>query len=782
MSRKLWNEGRVVGYSAYEMYVKRALAVDPETPVATEQEWLASSLAMGSSMVLRLPENSYATDTVQTDDGTLYTFECALPAESRLRAANTIIAAPFIGKALIKGLDYGTIHGIIDLDDGEGIWATKISQYGCGWKNSMNVGLLGTTTTAVTVGGQQAPTIDGEVIPIADLQRGDVVTYQPSGGAAAQYMWSNSGSAGHWTALNVAFTDIEYNMEGLDDFYPDVNYYRYTHIVDGSVMQHGKCDVQLRADQPPTADLIPDLSERPYVTISIFEPTSEESYGDPTLPPSLRDRNNLPLYILLTGFTDSSILMGESGLAGSINTAHPENGDFLGPGVFPWGAKIVFTTPSVITGSLDVQVRETTKLARDSHNRINIIEPKAFVSAAEQHVKIEDAAEIDSDWHSIEFNDIEMYSVTTDFPVVTPEGLPDPSDIGLGGYNDPALGLVLGPFAAPRPDAVPIWEMGSDNTIPYGWGGYPGNRFTSTAQPSPDTDPWRTHRFIGKTSERITYGGDEIPALYTELSMLAPAEGDYILCDTCWPCAWTIEYPTSDLDGTYADVTIRGTSNQVPFTSIKVGQIIYSLSNGLTKYVKVQDATTTYWRRVADPGIVSTANVIETMNYRPQLFEYRYDSGREIGWWQPVESSVSIHVPQFQHSVERRYTSSVSTSQVLGDCIPAIDSQGDWHGQLTDGGYEAPVINGIEVPTTALNEGDCVRYDGNNYIWNGSQWSQIDTDEVPINPAYIRIWGCIGLEPATVYGRIRWMIPQSKAVTGTVIMNDPDAVLPTEGE
>ena len=46
MPRQIWNEGRVVGYSAYEVYVKHALSVDPDHEPATEKEWLASMMAM----------------------------------------------------------------------------------------------------------------------------------------------------------------------------------------------------------------------------------------------------------------------------------------------------------------------------------------------------------------------------------------------------------------------------------------------------------------------------------------------------------------------------------------------------------------------------------------------------------------------------------------------------------------------------------------------------------------------------------------------------------------
>ena len=55
MPRTIYNEGRVVGLSAYEAYVKQHLLEDPTSAPASEKEWLASSLAMGASMILKVP-------------------------------------------------------------------------------------------------------------------------------------------------------------------------------------------------------------------------------------------------------------------------------------------------------------------------------------------------------------------------------------------------------------------------------------------------------------------------------------------------------------------------------------------------------------------------------------------------------------------------------------------------------------------------------------------------------------------------------------------------------
>ena len=63
MPRELMNLGRVSGFSSYEIYIKQHDAVAPNEDPATEREWLASMMGMGSSMILKIPKNvSHADD------------------------------------------------------------------------------------------------------------------------------------------------------------------------------------------------------------------------------------------------------------------------------------------------------------------------------------------------------------------------------------------------------------------------------------------------------------------------------------------------------------------------------------------------------------------------------------------------------------------------------------------------------------------------------------------------------------------------------------------------
>ena len=105
MPRSLYNAGRVVGLNAYEIYVKQALAVDPNLDVATEREWLASTIASGSSMLLKIPKNA---------GGSNGYIDVPLPSSSRLVAANTIVAS-FLYRVEAEW---------------DGSWAKKIMSYG----------------------------------------------------------------------------------------------------------------------------------------------------------------------------------------------------------------------------------------------------------------------------------------------------------------------------------------------------------------------------------------------------------------------------------------------------------------------------------------------------------------------------------------------------------------------------------------------------------------------------------------------------------------------------
>lgn len=130
MPRQIWNEGRVQGYSAYEIYLKQALSDNPDLQPATEREWLASSIACGSSMVVKIPKTS-------NDSGYL---DIALPENSKLCAANVIFANLFIGDC-----EY----------DVNSYFAKRVINYGFCISNTLNF--------HPDVNGTQIPTTDDEI-------------------------------------------------------------------------------------------------------------------------------------------------------------------------------------------------------------------------------------------------------------------------------------------------------------------------------------------------------------------------------------------------------------------------------------------------------------------------------------------------------------------------------------------------------------------------------------------------------------------------------------------
>ena len=58
--KKIWNEGRILGMSAYELFVRELLSDNPEATVPSEKEWLSSTLGNGNTMLLKIPSGTSA--------------------------------------------------------------------------------------------------------------------------------------------------------------------------------------------------------------------------------------------------------------------------------------------------------------------------------------------------------------------------------------------------------------------------------------------------------------------------------------------------------------------------------------------------------------------------------------------------------------------------------------------------------------------------------------------------------------------------------------------------
>lgn len=242
MPKEIYNEGRVVGFSAYELYVKHSLQDNPELEPASEREWLSSTLGNGSSMVL----------TLQPDNVTeLHTIDIELPETSTLASASVITAMPFLGECEV---------------DSKG-WAVKVTSYG------------------------------------------DIMT------------------EGRANNLNIVKTDAT-NYDKVDPLsLPDqAMLAQYLKLIDGGVLQPGTW-----MDNKGILDLTPNLTKRPIIRLIVSNAITK------------------PVNILFTGFANRNILSAISGIdTGSCSKINPQNGDFLGPQIYPWANKIVFTIPSII--------------------------------------------------------------------------------------------------------------------------------------------------------------------------------------------------------------------------------------------------------------------------------------------------------------------------------------------------------------------------------------------------------------------------------------------------
>jgi len=269
---------KVVGPSAYEIYVEQFLQKFPGGTPATEKEWLQSTLALGSSLLLKLPTLSDPAP-LNPQEWHLGVIDIPLPADTKLTAASTIIASFFDGEGI-----YDT--STQTAPEYAGYWATGISSYG---------------PLIINNPGRPADTTNSSS---TDTTSGHAISY---GGEPA--------------SVGSGVVDYE-KIDQLQE---------YALLVDGVIMQPGSWTTEgmLR-------DLTPDLTQRPVLRIRWNSLLGH------------RALNHNP-QILLTGFTSSGIIAGLSDLDGSITTDNPENGDFIGPSVYPWAAKVVFTLPSAYT-------------------------------------------------------------------------------------------------------------------------------------------------------------------------------------------------------------------------------------------------------------------------------------------------------------------------------------------------------------------------------------------------------------------------------------------------
>lgn len=255
--KQLWNEGRVVGLSAYEIYVKETLAEDPDKEPASEREWLASTIANGSSVLIKW-RTSVMPQAISVSKSDPEIVEFYLPENSRLCAANTLIASYFRGDAeLIEGTRF----------------AGKITDYGPLIPNN-----------SIKHPATDSNVVSSETVPV-------------------------------WTDLETETNEQEVARMAS-----------YLNVVDGIAIQPGTWN---KSDSgTPSVILAPNMSKAPVLRFLVNGPIRQE------------------FWMLITGFTLRGVVSGVSGIDGADETHAPEDGDFLGPSVFPWASKIILTMPN----------------------------------------------------------------------------------------------------------------------------------------------------------------------------------------------------------------------------------------------------------------------------------------------------------------------------------------------------------------------------------------------------------------------------------------------------
>jgi hypothetical protein len=321
MPQEIYNEGRVVGLSAWEIFLRNSLGNGvPENEIPDENKWLASMIGSGASMILRVPQGTAAGIK-----------DFPLPQGSNLSAAGLIVANPFIGTCSW---------------DETNTWANKVISYGPLIQND------GDASPSNTDVPPQVDTIAdytdyrNSLAEFLKIPEGIVYTSEANWIARAETNSQPFTGTGEQTTFVLQYDALEIISVYEDETSTtDYTYEEATHsiVFDEAPESGTNIVVTYRYDAPgnPEKDIDPNFNNsstvvRLYVTATLTN----------------------DVLILLTGFTNKRILQSLSGFAtetsegysfgGSTDIEHNEwaDGGMLGPEIIPWASKIVFSVPS----------------------------------------------------------------------------------------------------------------------------------------------------------------------------------------------------------------------------------------------------------------------------------------------------------------------------------------------------------------------------------------------------------------------------------------------------
>lgn len=113
--------------------------------------------------------------------------------------------------------------------------------------------------------------------------------------------------------------DVEHMIERMKD---------YSKIVDGIIFQGGTWS---DSETVPNQTFKPDFHLGSTIRIYFDEPTTND------------------IYVLFTGLVNKAVVAGAAKLdSDPVTSPDPQDGDFIGPEVYPWGSKIIFTVPTTV--------------------------------------------------------------------------------------------------------------------------------------------------------------------------------------------------------------------------------------------------------------------------------------------------------------------------------------------------------------------------------------------------------------------------------------------------
>lgn len=214
MTKLIYNEGRVTGLSSYEEYVRQLKSVDPTFDACTEREFLSASLAMGTSVILKVPAGC----GIKVGSSNIYMYEVEFPDNCHLAAGNPVTGSYFYGEC----------------DTDSRGWATVVKDYGS---------LISNTSSSHPE--ETATSVNTDTVPLGDIQG----------------------------ELEIPDTD---DLSSIEFTQQQIRLNEYVKIVDGLVIQPGYWN-RSNVDAP-YEDFTPDLTKRPVFRLTLMEPVANDFY------------------------------------------------------------------------------------------------------------------------------------------------------------------------------------------------------------------------------------------------------------------------------------------------------------------------------------------------------------------------------------------------------------------------------------------------------------------------------------------------------------------------